>query len=105
MGDVGYLEIKRRLHRNTDLDIDLISAENNGDVFADTLKITMPVGHVLVSDSRCHVEHNDTALALDVVPIAESAKLLLSSRVPNVEAYGSKVGGECKRMNFDTKGG
>ncbi len=54
----------------------------------------MPVGNVLVGDSGCDVEHDDTTLALDIVSIAETTKLLLSSSIPNIEADGAKVGGE-----------
>jgi hypothetical protein len=45
----------------------------------------VPVGDVLVCDAGSHVEHDDTALAVDVVSITETAKLLLTSRVPDVE--------------------
>lgn len=47
------------------LDIDLVTAKNNWDVFADTDKITMPVGNVLVCDTGSNIEHDDSALALD----------------------------------------
>ena len=45
----------------------------------------MPVGNVLVSDSGCNVEHDDTALAVDVVPISETTELLLSCGIPDIE--------------------
>jgi hypothetical protein len=45
----------------------------------------MPVGDVLVCDAGCHVKHDDTALAVDVVSIAETTKLLLTGRVPYIE--------------------
>lgn len=45
----------------------------------------MPVGYVLVGDAGGDVEHDDTALAVDVVPVAQSAKLLLTRSVPDVE--------------------
>lgn len=86
------------------LDIDLVSAENDRDVFADTDEITcflwlacwnsrmlapiertMPVGDILVCDSRRNIEHDDTALAVDVVAISQTAKLLLTCGVPDVE--------------------
>ena len=51
----------------------------------------MPVGDVLVCDAGCHVEHDDTALAVDVVSIAKAAELLLTSRVPDVELDLSEV--------------
>ena len=46
---------------------------------------TVPVGNVLVGDTRGDIEHDDTALAVDVVSITETTELLLSSGVPNVE--------------------
>lgn len=46
---------------------------------------TVPVGDVLVGDTGGHVEHDDTALAVDVVPITETTELLLASSVPHVE--------------------
>lgn len=42
---------------------------------------------------------------LDVVTVTESAELLLSSGVPNVEADGTEVGVEGERVDLDTKGG
>jgi hypothetical protein len=55
----------------------------------------MPVGNVLVGDAGCHVEHDDAALAVDVVTITETAKLLLSCRVPDVELNLTKVLHHC----------
>ena len=83
-----------RLPASTYLHIDLVTAENDGDVLADTLQITVPVGNVLVRDAGGHVEHDDTALPLDVVTITETTELLLSSGIPHVEADRAKVGGE-----------
>ena len=54
----------------------------------------MPVGDVLVGDARRDVKHDDATLALDVVSIAETAELFLTSRVPDIEHDGAKVGGE-----------
>ena len=65
----------------------------------------MPVRDVLVRDTRRHVEHDDTALALDVVTITETTELLLAGSVPDVEADGTKVGRERKRVNLDTESG
>lgn len=45
----------------------------------------MPVGDVLVRDAGGDVEHDDAALAVDVVAIAETAELLLAGSVPDVE--------------------
>jgi hypothetical protein len=35
----------------------------------------VPVGHVLVRDAARDVEHDDAALALDVVAVAQAAEL------------------------------
>jgi hypothetical protein len=51
----------------------------------------MPVGNVLVGDARRHVEHDDAALAVDVVAIAETTKLLLTGSVPHIELDGAEV--------------
>lgn len=51
----------------------------------------MPVGDVLVGDTRGNVEHDDTGLAVDVVSITETTKLLLTSGVPHVELDLSEV--------------
>ena len=53
--------------------------------------LTVPVGHVLVCDARRHVKHDDAALAIDVVAIAKTAKLLLACRVPDVKLKLAKV--------------
>jgi hypothetical protein len=45
----------------------------------------VPVGNVLVGNARSDVKHDDTALAVDVVSIAETAELLLACSVPDVE--------------------
>jgi len=45
----------------------------------------VPVGDVLVRNARRDVEHDDTALAVDVVSIAKTSELLLTGCVPDVE--------------------
>ena len=79
------------LRRVAYLHIDLVTTQHNRDVLANTLKITMPVGHVLVGDTRGYIEHDDTALSLNVVSITETTKLLLSGCIPNVEADRAEV--------------
>jgi hypothetical protein len=80
----------------------------------------MPVGNVLIRNTRCDIEHDDTALAVDVVPITKSSKLLLSCSIPDIELdvaqvlnRVSKVAlasgrfaycGETERVNFNTQG-
>ena len=46
---------------------------------------TVPVGDVLVGDAGGYVKHDDTTLAVDIVSITKTAKLLLASRVPHVK--------------------
>lgn len=87
------------------LDIDFVSTKHDRNVLADTLKVTMPVGHILVRDARRDVEHDDSTLSLDVVSITKTSELLLSGSIPHVEADGSVVGRECQWMNLYTERG
>jgi len=54
----------------------------------------MPVGNVLVGDTGGHVEHDDTALALDIVTVTETTELFLPSSIPHVETDSTEVCGE-----------
>ncbi len=65
----------------------------------------MPGGHVLVGQPGGHVEHDDGALPVDVVPIAQAAKLLLAGRVPAEEAQLAAVGREVQRVDLHSDGG
>ncbi len=47
---------------STDLDVHFVSTQNDGNVFTDPLQVSVPVGNVLVGDTRSDVEHDDTAL-------------------------------------------
>ena len=73
------------------LDVDLVAGQDDGDVLANADQVTVPVGDVLVGDARGDVEHDDTALAVDVVAVAETTELLLSSGVPDIELDLTKV--------------
>lgn len=57
----------------------------------------MPVGDVLVCDFRGDIEHDDTALSLDIVSITETTELFLSCCVPDVEDDLAQVGEESTR--------
>ena len=57
----------------------------------------MPVGDVLVCDTRGNVEHDDTALSVDVVTVSETTELLLTGGIPDLELDLSVVGVESKR--------
>lgn len=87
------------------LHIDLVAAENDGNVLANSDEITVPVGDVLVGNAGGDIEHDDTALAVDVITITETAKLLLTGGIPDIELNLTEVGGEAKRVNLDTEGG
>ena len=108
---MGYLEILLSmkddilcLHLPV-LDIHLIATEDNGYVIAHAHQITVPVGNVLVSDTSCHVEHDDGTLSLNVVTVPQPPKLLLPCSVPHVEPYGPAISVEHQRVNFNAQGG
>ena len=46
---------------------------------------TVPGGDILVGDAGGNIEHDDTALAVDVVAITKTAELLLTSSVPDIK--------------------
>ena len=46
------------------LNIDFVAGQNDGNVLAYSDQISVPVGNVFVCNSRRHVEHDDSALAL-----------------------------------------
>jgi len=110
-GDFEVLKVFLAVERNTPsfyfafLDINLVTTKNNRNVFANSFEIAMPVGNVLVGDTRCDIKHDDTALALDIITISEATKFLLTSGIPYVKADCAKVGGEVKRMDLYTKSG
>mmetsp|Transcript_18056 Transcript_18056/g.30899 ORF Transcript_18056/g.30899 Transcript_18056/m.30899 type:complete len:243 (+) Transcript_18056:514-1242(+) len=82
------------------LNVHLVPTQHDGDVLADTTQVSMPGGHVLVSEPRSDVEHDDGALAVDVIAITQPAEFLLASCVPAVEANLATVGGEVQRPNL-----
>ena len=86
------------------LDIHLVSGEHDRNILADTDQIawgakvsisfpevklivvlTVPVRDVLIGDTGGNVEHDDTALAVDIVSITETPKFLLSRGIPNIK--------------------
>ena len=89
----------------THLNVHLVSAQHNGDVFADTLEITMPIGNVLVCDARRNVKHDNATLALDVITITETTEFFLSSSIPDIEDDIAEIGGEGQGVDFNTKSG
>ena len=73
------------------LHIDLVAGEDDRDVLADADQITVPVGDVLVGDARGDVEHDDAALPVDVVAVAQTTELLLPCRIPDIELDWAEV--------------
>ena len=67
------------------LNVDFVSGEDDWNVFAYANQIPMPVGNIFVSHSGRDVEHDDGALALDVVAVTEAAEFLLAGRIPYIE--------------------
>ena len=51
----------------------------------------MPVGDVLVGDTGGDIEHDDTALAVDVISVTKTSKLLLSRSIPDIELNVTQV--------------
>ena len=69
----GYLCLDLAL-----LDIDLVAAQDDGNIVAHADQVSVPGGHVLVRDARRHVKHDNRTVSLDVVPVPQPAKLFLS---------------------------
>lgn len=81
----------------------------------------MPIGNVLVGNTRRDIEHDDTTLTVDVVSVSQATELLLTGGVPDVELDRSIILGtdQCgridkrkvtycrklKRVNFYSEGG
>lgn len=86
-------------------DIDFVTAEDNRYVFADADQISVPVGYVFVRYSGRNVKHDYSALSLNVVAVAKATKLLLASRVPDIEANRSTIGMKDQRMDLDSESG
>ena len=63
----------------------------------------MPVRNTLVRNTRCHVEHDDSALGFDVVSVAKTREFLLSSSVPHVELDRPAVRVEHERVDLDAE--
>lgn len=87
----------------THLDVHFVTAQHYRNVLAHPLQVAVPVRNVLIRDPGGHVEHDDTALSLDVITIPKTAELFLSCGIPDVEADGTEVGEEVERVDFHTE--
>jgi hypothetical protein len=108
------------------LDFDLVSSKHHRNVFANSRQVAVPVWDVFVPckvsqiiellffcsytvrkaprDSRCHVEHDNSTLSLDVISITEAAKFLLSGGVPYVEPDRPSIRVKHEGVDLHTKG-
>jgi len=108
-GDVVVLEVllsvecdSLGLHLSL-LNIDFVSSKDDWDILADTDQVTVPVGNVLVRNTGSDIEHDNTALPINVVSITKASELLLSCSIPDIELDVAQVRAESKRMNFNTE--
>jgi hypothetical protein len=53
--------------------------------------LTVPVRDVLVGNSGGDVEHDDAALAVDIVSVTKASELLLSCGIPDIELNVAQV--------------
>lgn len=81
---------RAREPRRIGLGAHLVAAEHDRDGLADTHDVAVPVGHVLVGHARSHIEHDDGAVALDVVAWVADAQRS-GSRLDKSEASVSGV--------------
>lgn len=54
-----------------------VATQHNGNVFTNTDKIAMPVGYILIGDSRSDVKHDDGTLSCWKRTLAFNTKMLL----------------------------
>lgn len=86
-GRTAYLQILLAMEHDrfgfhfSVLNVDFVTGENDRNRLANSDQISVPVRYVLVGDSRGDVEHDDRALALNVVAVSQAAEFLLTSGV------------------------
>ena len=67
------------------LHVDFITNEADWYVLADSDKIFVPFRNILISDARANIEHDNAAMAANVIPITKSSQFFLAGCVPNIE--------------------
>jgi hypothetical protein len=65
----------------------------------------VPVGNIFICDTRSDIKHNDGALTLDVISIAQSSELFLPRSIPDIEFDRPSISMEDKRVNLYTESG
>lgn len=84
-------------------DIDFVAAQNDRDIFAYTNQVSMPIWYIFVGNTRCYIEHNNSALTLDVVTITKTTEFFLTGCNPQMK---KKIGGnKWNRMSKHEKNG
>jgi hypothetical protein len=87
------------------LDVDFVAYQDDGDGLADSGQVFIPFRHIRVSDARAHVEHDNAAVAANIVAVAQTSELLLASGIPNIEDDLAVVREERHWVNFDSDSG
>lgn len=85
--------------------VDFVAAEHDRNILADSDQIPVPVGHILVGDSRGDVKHDDGAVALDIVAVAKPPELLLAGGVPHIKPDCPPVRVKDQRVHFHSQRG
>mmetsp|Transcript_342 Transcript_342/g.396 ORF Transcript_342/g.396 Transcript_342/m.396 type:complete len:107 (-) Transcript_342:155-475(-) len=65
----------------------------------------MPSGNILISETRSHIEHNNSALSVNIVAVTKTTEFLLTSSIPAVETDLTPIGGEIQRTDLNTNSG
>ena len=79
--------------------VHFIPAQHNRNVFAHARDVSVPRRHVLIRRSRRHVEHDNRALAVNVIPISQPAEFLLTGSIPAIESNRPAVGVKIERVH------
>ena len=85
--------------------VDLVANQHDGDVIADSGKVLVPLGNVLVGDTGGDIEHQNCRVGTDVITLTEATEFLLAGGVPEGETDGAVVGVEDDGTNLDALGG
>mmetsp|Transcript_8073 Transcript_8073/g.18896 ORF Transcript_8073/g.18896 Transcript_8073/m.18896 type:complete len:213 (-) Transcript_8073:158-796(-) len=80
--------------------VHLVANQDHGNVGARPHQVTVPSRHILVSDTRGHIEHENGSLGVYVIAISQSTKLFLSSGIPNIERNWPIVRLETQRVHL-----
>jgi hypothetical protein len=78
-----------------------IPAQNNRNIFAHARNISVPRRYVLIRRPRRHVEHDNRALSVDVIPVSQAAEFLLPGGIPTIEPNWAAIGVEIERVHRD----